>query len=99
VARAVERPAADGEILNVGTDEEVSVVQLAEAMHRLSGLPGAPRLKFVPLASLPRNYEDVQRRVPDLSKMKRVLDYTAKISLEQGLTRLWAWYRGRGRQS
>jgi UDP-glucose 4-epimerase len=96
IARSVERPAADGQILNIGKNEEVSVIQLAELMHRLSGVGGEPKLKYVPYAALSTNYEDVQRRVPDLTKMNNVLGYSARVSLEDGLKRLWNWYRGLG---
>jgi UDP-glucose 4-epimerase len=92
IARAVERPAANGEILNIGFDEEVSIARLAELMHRLSGVPGEPKLKHVPYQALSKNYEDVRRRIPDMTKMKRLLEFTPHIRLEEGLRSLWAWY-------
>src|SRR5690606_24846918 len=92
IAQAVERPEAVGEIINIGTEEEVSIVGLAELMHRLSGVEGEPNLKYVPYRALSRNYEDVMRRVPDLTKMRRVLDFEPRVNLEEGIRRLWAWY-------
>lgn len=93
VANAIERPEANGEIINVGTDEEVSIAELARMMHRLSGEPGELRAKMVPYASLSTNYQDVMRRVPDLTKMRRILGVESPVRLEEGLTRLWQWYR------
>jgi UDP-glucose 4-epimerase len=92
-ARAIERPSADGHILNIGGDEEISILELAKLMHRLSGKGGDARLKLVPYKDLGGNYEDVMRRVPDLTKMRRVLEYDARIGLQEGIARLWRWYR------
>ena len=93
VARAVERPEANGEIVNVGTTEEVSIRELAELMHRLSVLDGPLRARDVSYESFTANYEDVSRRVPDLTKMREILGYEPRVRLEEGLRRLWAWYR------
>lgn len=93
IARAVERPQANGEILNVGTTEEVSIRELAVLMHRLSGLDGPLKARDVSYASFTANYEDVRRRVPDLTKMRQILDYEPRVLLEEGLRRLWVWYR------
>lgn len=93
VANAVERPEANGEIINVGTDEEVSIADLASMMHRLSGEPGDLRVKMVSYESLSTNYQDVMRRVPDLTKMRRILGGEQYVGLEEGIARLWEWYR------
>jgi UDP-glucose 4-epimerase len=93
IARAVQRPEADGEIINIGTTEEISIKDLAARMHTLSGRTDEPQLKFVPYATLSKNYEDVLRRVPDISKMERVLGFTPRIDLDEGISRLWQWYR------
>ena len=92
-ANAVERPEANGEIINVGTEEEVSIADLARMMHRLSGEPGDLKVKMVPYESLSTNYQDVMRRVPDLTKMRRILGLETYVPLEEGITRLWSWYR------
>lgn len=93
VANAVERPEANGEIINVGTEEEVSIADLAKMMHRLSGEPGELKVKMVPYESLSTNYQDVMRRVPDLTKMRRILGPETYVPLEEGIARLWSWYR------
>jgi UDP-glucose 4-epimerase len=96
VANATERSEADGQIINVGTDEEVSIADLARMMHRLSGEPGELRVKMIPYETLSTNYQDVMRRIPDLTKMHRILGGQSYVRLEEGLSRLWAWYRRRG---
>lgn len=95
-ARVAESEAATGQIINIGAEEEISIVDLARLMHELSGSERELELKFVPYESLSKNYQDVQRRVPDLTKMQELLDYTPQISLREGLRRLWEWYRTAG---
>lgn len=91
--RAITTPEAKGEIINVGNPEEISIIDLARLMHRLAGAKGEPKIKFVSYSSFTKNYEDPRRRVPDISKMKRILCYEPKVSLVEGLERMIAWYR------
>jgi nucleoside-diphosphate-sugar epimerase len=91
-ARAIERPEANGEIINIGSDYEISIKDLAILMHRLSGREGEPNIKFIPYESFSRDYQDVLRRIPDLTKQRRILDFEPRISLEEGIRRLWAWH-------
>ncbi|MBA3302035.1 MAG: NAD-dependent epimerase/dehydratase family protein [Thermoleophilaceae bacterium] len=93
IVRAAGRPEADGLILNMGSDEEVSVLGLAELMYRLSGREGDPALRFIPYESFGGNYQDVQRRIPDLTRQRGVLGWEPQVSLEEGTARLWEWYR------
>lgn len=89
--RAVDTPEADGQMLNVGYDREITIASLARLVWRLVR-EDEPRLKLVPLATFGR-YEDVQRRVPDNRLATRVLGYTPSVALEDGLVRTIAWQR------
>ena len=40
-------------------------------------------------------YEDIPRRVPDMSKAKALLDFEPTTSLEEGMRRTWDWYSSR----
>ncbi len=91
VARCVERPAADGEILNLGTDEEITILGLAELMHRLSGARGEPRIKWVPYESLSKGYEDVRRRVPDLTRLQATIGRKPSLPLGEILDDVIRW--------
>jgi nucleoside-diphosphate-sugar epimerase len=94
-ARAIERDNLDGQILNIGTDEEVTIVGLAQLMHRLSGISGELKIQYIPYESFTTDYEDVRRRAPEMTKMSTMLEFMPRISLEDGLRRLWDWYRSR----
>jgi UDP-glucose 4-epimerase len=89
--RAVHVPEADGELLNVGNDREITIEDLARMVWRLvSG--DEPRIKRVPLATFGR-YEDVDRRVPDNRRAAKVLGHTPSVPLEDGLVPTIAWQR------
>ena len=93
-ARAIERDEVDGEIINIGNDEEISIKGLAELMHELSGMGGEPNIELVPYEKVAAGaYQDVHRRMPDLRKQRELLGFTPEIDLETGITRLWEWYR------
>jgi UDP-glucose 4-epimerase len=91
-SRAIERPEANGEIINVGSDHEVSINQLAQLMHRVAGGEGEPEIEYVPYESFSRGYQDVLRRIPALVKQREILGFEPQISLEEGTRRLWNWY-------
>ena len=89
--RAVDAPAADGEMLNVGADREITIEGLARMVWAMLR-DDPPRIRKVPLATFGR-YEDVQRRIPDNRRAARVLGYTPSVTLEEGLPRTIAWQR------
>ena len=89
------RPAAVGQVVNVGSDEEVSIADLAELMVRLAGSPSA--IEFVSQESVyGPHYEDIPRRVPSTRRMRELLGVKAEISLEEGLRRTIEWFRQEG---
>lgn len=88
---------AVGQIFNVGTDVETSILELAETMIRIAGSPS--KVVFVPQADVyGTSYEDVPRRVPLLRQMHEVLGVQADTPLEKGLRDTIEWFRaGNGR--
>jgi len=97
VVSALECAETSGEILNLGNTEEISILELAQLIHRLCDTGNAPRLRLVPYESFPGRYEDVRRRIPDLSKAERLLGYRPTVPLEEGLLRTIAWHRAHPR--
>jgi UDP-glucose 4-epimerase len=91
---AIVKPEANGEIFNIGSTHEITILELARQIHRLSGNGGEPRIRFTPYESFTgKRYEDVRRRVPDITRCARVLGVTAQVGLEEGLTRTIEWQR------
>lgn len=89
--RALDVPAADGEMLNVGADREIAIEDLARMVWGMVR-DDPPRIRKVPLATFGR-YEDVERRIPDNRRAARLLGCTPSVSLEEGLPRTIAWQR------
>ena len=84
--------AAEGEVINVGSDVETSVRELAEKMIAIGGGPST--LRFVAQESVyGDSYQDVARRVPDVTRMAEILGTRATTSLDDGLARTIAWFR------
>jgi UDP-glucose 4-epimerase len=78
-------PAAVGEVFNVGNDREVSIVELAERVKKLTSSDSP--IVFVPYAKVyGEGYEDLRRRVADISRASRLVRYCPRIGLDQTLT-------------
>jgi UDP-glucose 4-epimerase len=90
---AVEQDDVHGEIFNIGSTHEVSIVELAKLIHRLSGSDKPLKLQFTPYDAISkgRSYEDVRRRVPDVRKAEQRLGFRARIGLEEGLRLTIEW--------
>ena len=86
-----------GEIFNVGTNVETSILELAETMIRIAGSPS--KVVFLPQESVyGESYEDVPRRVPSVQRMHEILGVRAETLLEKGLRHTIEWFRaGNGR--
>jgi len=82
---------ADGEVLNVGSTEEISILELAKLIWELVR-DDEPQIKFIPYSSFGK-YEDVRRRVPDLTLSEKILGFTPKVALSEGLSRTIEWQR------
>ncbi|MBI4588909.1 MAG: NAD-dependent epimerase/dehydratase family protein, partial [Candidatus Rokubacteria bacterium] len=86
------RPEAVGQVINVGSEEEVSIAELAELMVRISGSPSA--IEYVPQEAVyGPGYEDIRRRVPSTGRMRELLGVAAEIPIEEGLRRTIEWFR------
>jgi UDP-glucose 4-epimerase len=85
---------AIGGVFNIGDDRETTILELAEAMNRICGRDPKKNLKFVKQEQIyGSRYEDIPRRVPDITKMKKILGVTPKISLEAALRATVDWFR------
>ena len=89
---AGSRPEAEGKILNLGSRREISILELAHVILQVSEIKG--EIIFLPHSEFyGPNYEDIPRRVPDLSAAEQILGYHPRVSLEDGLQRTINWYR------
>jgi UDP-glucose 4-epimerase len=79
--------AAHGQIFNIGTDEEITVGKLAERIRTKCGTTST--IECVPYEQIyGRSFEDMRRRVPDLTKIQRFVGYRPAIDLDKLLDRV-----------
>ena len=94
IYQATLRASANGEIINIGSTQEITILELARRVKKASGTPGELKVEFVPYASFTgRKYEDVMRRVPDVALCERLLGVRAKVDIDDGLARTIEWQR------
>ncbi len=83
-----------GEVFNIGSNEEVSILQLAERVKDLTG--SKSEIVFVPYdEAYEEGFEDMPRRVPDISKIARAVGFHPTIKLDGILQSVIDYHRGK----
>ena len=81
LVRLLGTPAAIGGVFNVGADEEVSMHRLAELVR--DAADSHSDIRLVPYAeAYAEGFEDMLRRVPDLTKLERTIGFRPRTSLK-----------------
>jgi UDP-glucose 4-epimerase len=81
----VNEPRAVGEVFNVGNSEEISIMALAERVRERTG--GRSPIVAIPYdQAYESGFEDMPRRVPDLSKIHGLVGYAPRLDLDAILT-------------
>lgn len=83
---AMESRKAVGEIFNIGNDEEISVIDTAYLIKKIAGKRKI-KIRYIPFRDVFGAYNEIMRRIPDLTKAKNILGYRPRISLEAGIRR------------
>jgi UDP-glucose 4-epimerase len=73
---------AIGEVFNVGNNQQISIMELAKKVIAVTGSTSSIEMVAYEKA-YPAGFEDMERRVPDISKIERVLGWKPQIGLEQ----------------
>jgi UDP-glucose 4-epimerase len=73
---------AVGQVFNVGNNSQISIMELAKKVIEITGSKSSIE-KIAYEKAYPEGFEDMQRRVPDISKIKKVLGWEPKINLDQ----------------
>lgn len=81
---------AAGNVFNVGNDQEISIVELAGRINERCG--GRSEIRFVPFeVAYDANFEDMNRRVPDLSKVRKAINYRPSRDIDQVIDSVVEW--------
>jgi UDP-glucose 4-epimerase len=90
--KLIHEPKAIGEVVNIGNPQEVTIGELAERVRTLTGSPSA--ITLVPYdEAYESGFEDMPRRVPDLTKVTRLIGYAPKNTLDDILVHVIEYFR------
>jgi len=93
VVKLVDTPAAYGQVFNIGNETEVTINELAERIIRITG--SSSTLQHIPYTeAYGDGFEDMRRRVPDLTKIKDAIGYQPRVSLDEIIARVVSYQRG-----
>jgi len=73
---------AIGQVFNVGNNQQISIMDLAKEVIEITRSTSVIE-KFPYEKAYPEGFEEMQKRVPDISKIKQVLGWTPEINLDQ----------------
>jgi UDP-glucose 4-epimerase len=83
----IDNPGAIGEVFNVGSQQEISILELAKKVKAKT--KSASEIVFVPYEkAYEEGFEDMPRRIPDTSKIEKLIGYRPTVSLERILERV-----------
>jgi UDP-glucose 4-epimerase len=90
--KLMDQPRAVGEVFNIGSSEEVTIRALAERVRVLAGSDS--EIIHVPYEqAYGEGFEDMPRRIPDISKVQSLIGYRPSRSLDQILESVIAFFR------
>ncbi|HYJ87149.1 MAG TPA: GDP-mannose 4,6-dehydratase, partial [Pyrinomonadaceae bacterium] len=81
LVKLMDQPESVGQVFNIGSNEEISILQLAEKVKELT--ESNSEIVFVPYdEAYEEGFEDMPRRVPDISKIKKLVGFSPDMPLD-----------------
>jgi UDP-glucuronate decarboxylase len=87
ILRAATRKGMKGEVINIGSPREITILELAKKIKTIAG--SRSKITFIP-----RPADDPQRRCPDISKARELLNWSPTVALEDALHKTISWFIG-----
>ena len=81
---------AKGEVVNIGDDKEMTILELAKLIRELTNSKSE-----IVFEELPK--DDPPRRKPDITKAKEILNWEPKVELTDGLSKMIKWFEEKER--
>lgn len=95
VVGLMDSDASVGQVFNVGSEEEISIHELALKVREMTG--SSSDIAFIPYDSAyEEGFEDMPRRIPDLTKVKGAIGYSPKRDLKQIIRDVVAYQKTTG---
>ena len=92
VLALAEHPEAEGEIFNLGSIEAVSIEELATKIIEMTN--SASEIDYIPYEqAYEKGFEDLRRRVPDISKARNMVGFEPETSLDELLRRVIEYFK------
>jgi UDP-glucose 4-epimerase len=90
--RLIQEPRAYGEVFNVGHTEDISIYELARLVKEITG--SNSDIVLIPYEqAYEEGFEDMPRRLPDISKIQSLIGYRPTLTLREMLERIIAYER------
>jgi len=82
IVRLMNNPKAMGQVFNIGSDEEVTINELAQRVIRVSG--SSSKIEHISYEkAYGQSFDDMARRVPKLDRVRSVISFQPKLNLDQ----------------
>lgn len=92
IHRLANSDAAIGEIFNIGNDEEITIIGLAQRVRERAG--STSEVNLIPYEqAYPNGFEDFRRRVPSLAKIGEVVGWEPQTPLDETIDQIIAYYQ------
>ena len=96
--RLMDHPQAVGQVFNIGSNEEVTIMQLAERIKELT--QSESEIVLVPYdEAYEEGFEDMPRRVPDITKVNALVGFQPRMALDGILQSVINYHSGRQQQA
>lgn len=90
--KLIEKNECFGDVFNVGSDKEIKIKDLAFLVKKLT--KSNSEIRFVnPEEVYDKGFEDMERRIPDLDKLKKVIDFQPSYSIEDIIIDVVEYYK------
>jgi len=92
VLKLMEKPKAVGDVFNIGTQQEIKIKDLALMIKKMTN--SKSEIKYVPFTkAYDKNFEDMAKRIPDVSKLKKLIKYVPEHNIEYILEKVIDYYK------
>jgi UDP-glucose 4-epimerase len=83
----INEPRAVGQVFNIGNGKEISIEDLAKRIKAMTG-SASPIVKIPYDQAYEAGFEDMPRRVPDISRIRALIGYEPQVELDEILSRV-----------
>jgi nucleoside-diphosphate-sugar epimerase len=92
--KLMEQPSAVGQVFNIGSNQEISILELAQKVKQLT--QSDSEISFLPYdEAYEEGFEDMPRRVPDIAKVSELVGFRPEMNLDGILESVIDYQSGR----